>query len=152
MGNYKKDSGFGDKKKYRGERTYKGAGKSQGVHEMHKAKCSECGKTCEVPFKPTGRTPVFCSRCFSNTEKGQGSDRNKNGRPGQNHSEPSNEQIETINTKLDRILKILEADKSFESLSFDQGSPSEMMDEEVVVKKNKKKAFAKSLKSKKKKK
>ena len=33
---------------------------------MHKAICSECGKDCEVPFKPTGDKPVFCSDCFRN--------------------------------------------------------------------------------------
>jgi CxxC-x17-CxxC domain-containing protein len=32
---------------------------------MHSAICSECGKTCEVPFKPTGEKPVYCSDCFS---------------------------------------------------------------------------------------
>jgi len=31
---------------------------------MHKAICSECGKKCEVPFKPTGDKPVLCSNCF----------------------------------------------------------------------------------------
>ena len=33
---------------------------------MHKAICSECGKECELPFKPTGDKPVFCSNCFGN--------------------------------------------------------------------------------------
>jgi CxxC-x17-CxxC domain-containing protein len=31
---------------------------------MHKAICSECGSKCELPFKPTGDKPVFCSNCF----------------------------------------------------------------------------------------
>ena len=31
---------------------------------MHKATCSECGQKCELPFKPTGDKPVFCSNCF----------------------------------------------------------------------------------------
>lgn len=31
---------------------------------MHKTTCSKCGKDCEVPFKPTGSKPVFCSECF----------------------------------------------------------------------------------------
>jgi len=31
---------------------------------MYKAVCSKCGKDCEVPFKPTGEKPVFCSDCF----------------------------------------------------------------------------------------
>jgi CxxC-x17-CxxC domain-containing protein len=34
--------------------------------EMHKAVCSECGRDCEVPFRPTGSKPVFCSNCFEN--------------------------------------------------------------------------------------
>jgi CxxC-x17-CxxC domain-containing protein len=31
---------------------------------MHPAVCSQCGKKCEVPFRPTGDKPVFCSECF----------------------------------------------------------------------------------------
>ena len=41
---------------------------------MHKATCSACGKTCEVPFRPTGEKPVYCKECFA--ERGGGSDRN----------------------------------------------------------------------------
>ena len=33
---------------------------------MHKATCDDCGKQCEVPFKPTGSKPIFCSDCFQN--------------------------------------------------------------------------------------
>jgi len=33
---------------------------------MTKAICSECGNACELPFKPTGDKPVFCSDCFRN--------------------------------------------------------------------------------------
>ena len=33
---------------------------------MHKATCSECGANCEIPFRPTGERPVFCSNCFKN--------------------------------------------------------------------------------------
>lgn len=29
------------------------------------AVCAECGKNCEVPFKPTGDRPVYCRDCFS---------------------------------------------------------------------------------------
>ena len=35
-----------------------------GPREMHKATCSECGKECEVPFKPTEGKPVFCKECY----------------------------------------------------------------------------------------
>jgi len=36
-----------------------------GPREMSKAKCSECGQDCEVPFKPTEGRPVFCKDCFA---------------------------------------------------------------------------------------
>jgi len=39
--------------------------------QMYEAICSECGKRCEVPFKPTGEKPVFCSQCYSNREGGE---------------------------------------------------------------------------------
>ena len=32
--------------------------------KMYKAVCSDCGKECEVPFKPTEGRPVFCRDCF----------------------------------------------------------------------------------------
>jgi len=35
-----------------------------GPREMHKIKCSECGKDAEVPFKPKEDRPVFCRECF----------------------------------------------------------------------------------------
>ncbi|HLD38046.1 MAG TPA: CxxC-x17-CxxC domain-containing protein, partial [Candidatus Nanoarchaeia archaeon] len=36
-----------------------------GPREMHPAKCSECGKQCEVPFKPTEGKPVYCRECHA---------------------------------------------------------------------------------------
>ncbi len=32
--------------------------------EFFKAVCSDCGKECEVPFKPTQGRPVYCRDCF----------------------------------------------------------------------------------------
>jgi CxxC-x17-CxxC domain-containing protein len=34
--------------------------------QMYEAICSDCGKRCEVPFKPTGDKPIYCSQCFTN--------------------------------------------------------------------------------------
>ncbi len=56
--------------------SFKGENKSWGVDrgqsygssrdkQLFKATCSECGKNCEVPFRPTGDKPVFCSDCFN---------------------------------------------------------------------------------------
>jgi CxxC-x17-CxxC domain-containing protein len=37
--------------------------------EMHKAVCFECGKECEVPFKPTEGRPVYCRDCFAKKKR-----------------------------------------------------------------------------------
>lgn len=34
--------------------------------QMHKAVCDECGKNCEVPFKPTKGKPILCKECYQN--------------------------------------------------------------------------------------
>ncbi|MCW4006061.1 MAG: hypothetical protein NWF04_05645 [Candidatus Bathyarchaeota archaeon] len=33
--------------------------------EFHKATCADCGKECEVPFKPDGTRPVYCRECYA---------------------------------------------------------------------------------------
>ena len=32
--------------------------------EMYDAVCADCGKKCEVPFKPTEGRPVYCRDCY----------------------------------------------------------------------------------------
>lgn len=32
--------------------------------DMFEAVCADCGSKCQVPFKPTGSKPVYCSKCF----------------------------------------------------------------------------------------
>jgi CxxC-x17-CxxC domain-containing protein len=48
-------------------------GGSRGDVVMHKATCSDCNKTCEVPFRPTGDKPVFCKDCFNGKRDGNDS-------------------------------------------------------------------------------
>lgn len=48
--------------------------------QMHEATCSDCGKKCEVPFRPTGDKPVYCSQCF--TSHGGGPSSGRSGRGG----------------------------------------------------------------------
>ena len=42
-----------------------GGGYSQGPREMHSVVCAECGKDAQVPFRPRGDRPVYCSDCYS---------------------------------------------------------------------------------------
>ncbi len=53
-----------------GERSFGGGRPSDGPREMFPAVCSSCGSDCQVPFKPTGKFPVYCNACF----KSQGGD------------------------------------------------------------------------------
>lgn len=41
-------------------------GQNSFEREMHKAVCADCGKECEVPFKPSKDRPVYCQECYKN--------------------------------------------------------------------------------------
>lgn len=104
MGNYNRDDRGGNR----------GFGRRDfGPREMFKAVCGKCGKDCEVPFRPSGNRPVFCSECFQNT-RGEGDSRNFSDRgPRPSYQRPienrpqNNEQLGEINRKLDRIIDML---------------------------------------------
>lgn len=114
MGNFR-DNRRGGERSF-GRRDFGGRG--GGDRQMYRAICSNCGKDCEVPFKPNGSKPVLCSDCFRNAGGGdarrsEGRDR---GRPsfgrksdngGRSERPQFNEQFESLNAKLDKILKLL---------------------------------------------
>ncbi|MFA6534306.1 MAG: CxxC-x17-CxxC domain-containing protein [Patescibacteria group bacterium] len=68
---------------------------------MFDAICAKCGTNCQVPFRPIGDKPVFCSQCF---DKG---DRVKPGNQPVNRPDQFKDQFEKLNSKLDKILKAL---------------------------------------------
>ena len=37
--------------------------------EMHPAVCATCGKDTQVPFKPRGDRPVYCSDCYTSDRR-----------------------------------------------------------------------------------
>jgi CxxC-x17-CxxC domain-containing protein len=41
-----------------------GGYRERAPREMHDATCSSCGKTAQVPFRPTSGKPVYCDDCF----------------------------------------------------------------------------------------
>ncbi|MDO8639057.1 MAG: hypothetical protein Q7R43_05780 [Candidatus Daviesbacteria bacterium] len=59
MGNFDRDRGDRNSRSG-GARTWE----RRGPVEMHQAVCDNCGKSCEVPFRPTSGKPIFCSSCF----------------------------------------------------------------------------------------
>lgn len=102
MGNFRKNSekrfggrggGFGRRSDSRGGF---GGGRSRGPITMHQAICDQCGKPCEVPFRPTGEKPVYCSACFEGKREIGNNDEVK-------------KQLEILNEKMDRLIKAVEA-------------------------------------------
>jgi CxxC-x17-CxxC domain-containing protein len=106
----------------RGDRGGRGFGGGHGDRpkQMHPATCSKCGQECEVPFRPTGDRPVFCSTCFKTQD-----------RPGPKFSQPSfggshqqqggtgggavsKGQLDALNAKLDKIISLLGGNKTEE--------------------------------------
>lgn len=84
-------------------------GNRGGDREMFSAVCSNCGKECQIPFKPTSGKPVYCSECFE--KMGGGRDSRRPGRsdfrPQSSGSDQNKVQFDAINAKLDKILSIL---------------------------------------------
>jgi CxxC-x17-CxxC domain-containing protein len=93
-----------------------------GDREMFQTTCSECGKRCEVPFRPTGEKPVYCNDCFGSKREGtfEKNDRPERSFKRDNDFAPSRDsapkgnddlkrQVEMINTKLDALIKMIQS-------------------------------------------
>lgn len=111
------------------KKSWGGQGGGDRNRPMHQATCSDCGNTCEVPFRPTGDRPVYCNDCFGD-KKNAGEGRNE-GRPSfaqrkdfgkdfgnKSFAKPSFESnkgndetkklLEVMNVKLDRLIKAMD--------------------------------------------
>lgn len=95
--------------------------------ELHQAICADCGKSCEVPFKPNGRKPVYCKDCFARNEGGGESgsrparDFNLTPKPfikspspmgGDKRIDDMKVQLDSVNYKLEKLIKMLEGSKA----------------------------------------
>lgn len=102
----------------RGGRDSRSSFRNDAPREMFKTVCSNCGKDCEVPFKPTSGKPVYCSDCFE-TMGGRNTDSGRNERPERRdrpsfdrHQTPAprvdnSKQLDDLNRKLDKIIELL---------------------------------------------
>ena len=132
-------------------------GGSSGPRQMHKTICDNCGKDCEVPFRPSGDKPVYCSDCFEKNREGSEPRRfedrsfrkprfedrdnrpprfeNRESRPAQN-----NEQYNTLNIKLDKILALLTSSKPQveKEVKMAQDLPISAKDVAIIFEKKKK--------------
>jgi CxxC-x17-CxxC domain-containing protein len=103
---------------------YSDARSSDTPRARYKAICSKCGNSCEVPFKPVSGKPIFCRDCFirtGDTAGGRAGDRfprkDFHSRSAPSFSTPRVDdagnsailkQLEILNTKFDRLIKVIE--------------------------------------------
>ena len=82
------------------------------------ATCAQCGKTCEVPFRPNGSRPVYCSDCFAagktrgvpdNLPRRDNATSSFEPRPGNEGVADIRRRMDAIDAKLDRVLEALNA-------------------------------------------
>ena len=120
-----------------GRPDFKHSGGRNGEREMFKATCAECGKPCEVPFRPSGDRPVYCRDCFQKMGGPQTNDRGNQSVRGPAHSFPKRDfpprpytppaqgagedkrlddlkiQLATAISKLDKLINIMMNNPSF---------------------------------------
>ncbi len=107
--------GGGDRGGFRG-----GRGDDRGERgpvTMHSAICASCGKTCEVPFRPTGDKPVYCRDCFAG-RSAMGGERSNRKDPRTFTPNASSQttsgngelkkQLEIMNSKLDKLVLLMQ--------------------------------------------
>jgi CxxC-x17-CxxC domain-containing protein len=90
----------------------------RGTVQKFDAVCDNCGKSCQVPFRPDGKKPVYCKNCFD-APRSMHPALKGNSPVNTEHAMPSGEgktiadltrQIAAMNTKIDTMLKILEGE------------------------------------------
>ena len=139
MGNFRDNRGGG--RSSGGGRSFGGGrsdfnNRSSDRPTMHQAVCSKCGKQCEVPFQPTGSKPVFCRDCFrenggGEVRRNEGSNfsrpsfERRNDSPARSEASQYKEQFEALNFKLDKILRLLNPEKSMEAAVVENVEPVE---------------------------
>jgi CxxC-x17-CxxC domain-containing protein len=110
------------------------SGKNRSSVAMYQAVCDQCGKSCEVPFRPTEGKPVYCNTCFRERREAENNrmgDRfpqknvnsyetpvktNIESNISKGNNDELKEQLGVLNVKMDRLIKTVEAMISTKSL------------------------------------
>ncbi len=112
----------GGNRSFGGPRRDFGGGGGGEERKMYSATCDKCGRPCELPFRPNGRKPVYCSNCFEKEGGGApqgenrsfGGERSFSSRPRvetRNYDQPDyGRQFNELNAKLDKLISLLSGD------------------------------------------
>ncbi len=130
--------------------------------ELFDAQCNSCKERCQVPFKPNGMKPVYCSKCFTKDESpsrdygsrdGSGSStygnrsdfKPRHDRPSFTPEAPNRQieqlskQIEMMNSTLQNLVATLTTSNRATALTEEvrKLAPSESFSDEAPAKKSK---------------
>ncbi len=102
----------GGRSSFSGPRSFDRGG-DRANRPLFDAVCSNCGKPCQVPFRPTNGKPVYCSDCFEkmgNRSQGQSAGRPERSdfRPQASGFDANKAQFDALNAKMDKILNLLQ--------------------------------------------
>lgn len=125
MGKFNRHDKFGGDRNSRhfGKKSFGGG---FGDRQMYDATCSQCGKPCQVPFRPTGDRDVFCSDCFRDKKQaGFAKSGPANfGKPAFEKRSDNNtdhaylkQQLTALNNKLDKLLDLMSVSTAPASMS-----------------------------------
>jgi len=107
----------GSSRSFEPRRSFGGGDREE--RRMYGAVCDKCGRECEVPFRPNGSKPIYCSNCFEkngdrdeNRSFGGNNDRSfSNSKPrieSRSYDQPDNSrQLNELSAKLDKIISML---------------------------------------------
>lgn len=123
MNDFKRGGRFGkggfSRGGFGGRGGFRGGGRDFGrPSQMFQTTCANCGKTCEVPFRPTGERPVYCNDCFAKMKGGapENARGNQGNKPFSQAPRTEDSRIgdmkrllESMNEKLDILTKTLDA-------------------------------------------
>ena len=111
---FKKEGNGGETRSFGGDtRSFERRTDDRGFNldekQMFQAVCATCGDSCEVPFKPNGRKPIYCRACFGGKEGApQRNDRfERKSAPEFRGGSDNSAELKAINAKLDLIMKAL---------------------------------------------
>jgi len=153
-------------------------GRAGGDHEfkeMFHATCADCGKDCEVPFRPSCERPVYCRDCFAKNapvsrdfgprDSGSGFKKPFNKFADRGSERPSfspasavvqggdvKKQLEMLNAKLDRLIESLNIQRALRDvpgITVEVKKPAEKKDKVPEVRGATKKSAKKTVKVKK---
>ena len=125
--------------------------------ELYDAECNKCHQRCQVPFRPNGKKPVYCSNCFvkDDSDSSFGGDERKSfkSRAQSSNFGPSipdaqvhelRKQVETMNATMEKLITSVET--LSRALALTNEVRKHMPVSEAVVEKAQPKRTAKAVK------